>query len=121
MASDLLWSLLRHDIYGTHFSVMHCLVLVEDLNPQYLLNTEDETGFDFLYLHYCLEVGGKVGANSTTVQKGWPDFFSVSNDIKEIKFVRRGPLSPNPSFSLICISVPSSIENIIMNRNDCSL
>lgn len=108
MASDLLWSLLRHDIYGTHFSVMHCLVLVEDLNPQYLLNTEDETGFD-------------IGANSTTVQKGWPDFFSVSNDIKEIKFVRRGPLSPNPSFSLICISVPSSIENIIMNRNDCSL
>lgn len=59
MALDLLWSLLRVVVYGTHFSVMHCFVLVKDLNPQYLLSTEGGTEFEFLYLCYCLEVGGQ--------------------------------------------------------------
>lgn len=59
MALDLLWSLLRDGVYGTHFSVMHCLLLIKDLNPQYLLSTVDETEFEFLYLHYCLEAGGE--------------------------------------------------------------
>lgn len=75
MALDLLGSLLRDDVHGTHFWVMHCLVLVKDLNPQYLLSTEDETEFEFLYLHYCLEVGGEKLEQIVQLQKGWPDSF----------------------------------------------
>lgn len=59
MALDLIWSLLRDDVYGTHFSVMHCLLLVKDLNPQCLLSSEDETEFEFFCLHCCLELGGE--------------------------------------------------------------
>lgn len=38
---------------------MHCLVLVKDLNLQYLLSTEDEAELEFLYLHCCMEIGGE--------------------------------------------------------------